>query len=423
MGFKVDEAQLADFGGYLGAEASQTLPDIEKLAREEGMSDHGLTGLLEPLGKAVNGEASDLVGAAFSGMQTSMGDLGEALVKTAKSYGLTDEHNSSVLERFGLDENPGDEITYGMTETRYNPPTEEAMNSGHAEASDYSAFQVTELTAADIERPDTDFSEELDLGPVLTVLDWIWTEFDVDGGKGFTDSLIAPLSGNYASINANGEAWTAVGTQFGELVGNLGSNVATLVADSWEGKSADALKEFVDVFWTRGAAWAGEKVGAFIALGFEKIGEASKKIAQLAVDTIKKILKIARKIATKAIPVVGWAWTAIEYGGKALGIDVDALHDDIMNIIKLAKLVFTLHEHITTIVETMESYFTTAQELLDTVEQIPEIGSLEDGVAAAETIKEKGTELSEQKTTLKEETAEAKKKLKEIDKVLDEMAE
>ncbi len=420
MGFKVDEAQVADFGGYLGAEASQTLPDIEKLAREEGMSDDGFTGLLSPLGDIVKGEGAEMVGQAFNVMQDLMCNLGDGVIGAAKSYGYVDAENSSMLERFSIDgDDPG--VTYGTTEKRYNPPTEEDMNSGKAEASDYSDFQVTELTKEDIERPDTDFSEDLDVGTVLSVLDWIWSEFEVDGGKGFTDSIISPLSGNYNSITANGEAWTQVGTQFGELVGNMGTNTTTLVDNSWEGDASAALKEFVDVSWTRGAAWAGEKIGTFIGLGFEKIAEASKKIAQAAIDLIKKVAKIARKIATKFIPVVGWAWTAIEYLGKAIGIDVDALHNDIMNIIALAKLIYNLQENLTTIVETMDAYFATADELLTTVKSIPEIGSLEDAVAAGETIKEKGAELGEQKTQLKEATDGAKKDLKEIDKVLEEL--
>src|SRR5690606_38826040 len=106
MGFEVDEDEVADFGGYLGAKASQTARKIARLARDEGMSDHGFLGLLEPLGKAVNGPASELVGEGFSLMQTKMCDLADGVIAAAKSYGYTEETNKSTLERFGLDDNP-----------------------------------------------------------------------------------------------------------------------------------------------------------------------------------------------------------------------------------------------------------------------------------------------------------------------------
>jgi hypothetical protein len=419
MGFEVDEEQVADFGGYLGAEASQTLPKIERLARDEGMSDHGFLGLLEPLGKAVNGPASELVGEGFSLMQTKMCDLADGVIAAAKSYGYTEETNKSTLERFGLDDNPGKEVTFGRYEYRYDPNASD-QDFDKPRRGSYSQFRTTELSDVSIDRPDTKYTDDIDVGPVLSVLDWIWSEFNVDGGKGFTDSIISPLAGNYNSINANGEAWKKVGEQFGELVGNMGTNATTLAANSWQGDAAEAFKQFIDVFWTRGAAWAGQKVGEFIALGFEKIADASKQLAQLAVDAINKIIKLAAKIGSKFIPIVGWAWTAIEYGAWLLGIDVDALHENIMQIIDLAQKVFNLYENIEKIVTTMEDYFNNAQELTDAVKKIPEIGSLEDAVSTYETIKDKGTEMEKQLKEIDKAATEADKTLEEIDQTVEE---
>ncbi|WP_024874065.1 hypothetical protein [Saccharomonospora piscinae] len=420
MSLTVHEDQIADFGLYLSTEAAHVLPKIEQLARDEGMSDHGFNGLLEPLGEIVNGEASVLVGTAFSLMQRKLCELGDALIDVAGEYGHVEEDNRSLIERNGLsgdtDEDIGTGTGYGYGDN-YDRHTELGT----------SKFHYTELDITDIGRDDTSYSDDLDTGGVLSVLDWIWSEFDVDGGKGFTDSLIAPLAGNYNSIAANGDAWRNVGTNFGLLAANMGSNAATLAAEHWEGEAASAFEQFVDVFWQKGAVWAGEQLGEFVAQGFEKISEVSQQIAQLAIEAINLIIRVARRIATKAVPVIGWAWTAIEsaskWVGKVFGVDIDDLYDDIVDIIDTAKAVFALFDSIETIVSTMEEYFATLQELVATVETIPEIGSLSDAASTAGTITEHADALGEQKETIEEESDKADDALAELDDLANEAEE
>lgn len=414
MGVTVHEDQLADFGFYLSAEAGYTLPRIEELARDEGMSDSGFTGLLEPLGEIVNGEASVLVGSAFSLMQRKLCDLGDALLDAAKQYGYTEDDNRSLIERNGLAGDSDEDVSFGSgygIGDGYDRHREDGSSS----------YNYTDLDISSIDRPDTSYSDDLDTGGVLSVLDWIWSEFEVDGGKGFTDSLISPLAGNYNSIEANGEAWRSVGTNFGLLASNMGDNSTTLATEHWEGDAASAFEQFLDLFWHKGAVWAGEQLGEFVAKGFEKIGEVSKAIAQLAIDAIEAILRVARRIATKAIPVVGWAWTAIEtaskWVGKVLGVDIDDLYDDIMSIIDLANRVFTLFDSMKSIVETMQSYFDTLQGLLDTVQKIPEIGSLSEAYATTETINQNVDDMEEQTDQVDKDAAEAEGALDELDAI------
>lgn len=414
MGFTVHPDVVADFGLYLGAEAGQTLPRIEQLARDEGMSDHGFTGLLEPLGNIVNGDASVLAGSAFSLMQRKLCDLGDSVLSAAKHYGWTEQSNVSILERNGLGGDNDKEIKFG---SGYGHDGYENYTEGG-----YSNFHYTDLDISAIDRPDTKYSDDIDdVGPVLSVLDWIWSEFNVDGGKGFTDSLISPLAGNYKSIEANGEAWRSVGNNFGLLAANMGGNVSTLAAHHWQGDAAQALAQFFDVFWHKGAVWAGQKLGEFVAKGFDKIAEVSKKIAGLAIKAINVIIKAATRIAAKAIPIVGWAWTAIQsaakYIGWIFGIDIDDLYDDIMEIVNTAKAVFRLFEAIESVVETMKEYFNTLEELVATVKQIPEIGSLQDAVATAGTINENAQKLEQQKTKLEQEADKADDALTELDNI------
>jgi hypothetical protein len=413
MGLTVIKEQVADFGFYLSSEAGYNLPRIERLAREEGMSADGFTGLLQPLGQIVNGEASVLVGSAFSLMQRKLCDLGDEVLSTSKHYGYVDEDNRSMFERNGLGGDTDGSITSG---------------SGYGNGDGYdrhlgegsSKFKYAELDISPIERGDTKYSDDIDTGVALSVLDWIWSEFDVDHGKGFTDSLISPLAGNYKSIEANGEAWKSVGKNFGLIASSMGQNATTLAAEYWKGPASEAFKQFVDVFWNKGAVWAGEQLGGFVALGFEKIAAASKKIAQLAVNAINMLIKTAVKIASKAIPIIGWAWTVIQsaakYIGAIFGLDINDLYNDIMDIIDTAKAVFTLFEDMRHIVETMQNYFDTLTELVTTVQNIPEIGSLADAVETAGTIKEKGSSLNEQKTHLQDQVNKAKGSLGELDK-------
>jgi hypothetical protein len=414
MGFEVDEATVADFGLYLGAEAGYTLPTIETLARDEGMSAHGFTGLLEPLGNIVKGDASVLVGSAFSLMQRKLCDLGDSVRAAAKDYGYVEHGNISMFDYNKLNEDNDQEITFGA-------------GYGHSGYSNYaegghSKFHYTTLEIGEIDRPDTKYSDDLDdFGPVLTVLDWIWSECNVDGGKGFTDSLVSPLAGNYNSISANGEAWTSVGRNFGLLAANLLSNGTTLATHHWQGDAAAAFTQFLDLFWQKGAVWAGEKLGTFIAAGFDKIAEVSKRIAQMAINAINAIIRAATRIATKAIPFVGWAWGVLESAakwiGKLFGVEIDDLIDDIQAIVEMVPAVFELFEAMRNIVETMQNYFNTLEELVNTIKQIPEIGSLSDAVATAGSINESATALNEQKTQLEENANRADDALTQLDQI------
>jgi hypothetical protein len=374
------------------------------------MSADGFTGLLEPLGEIVTGDAPVLVGSAFSLMQLKLCDLGDAVIDVARDYGYSDASTQSLFERNGLDDDTDEDITFGN-----------GLGVGDGSDRFHARFEHTELDLPTTDRPDTNYADDLDTGAVLSVLDWIWSEFDVDGGKGFTDSLISPLAGNYNSIAANGAAWRGVGANFGLLAANLGDNATNLATNHWQGTAAEAFSQFVDLFWHRGAVWAGQRLGEFVATGFDKIAEVAKQIAQLAVEAIEVIISAARTIATKALPVVGWAWTVIQssakYVGWVLGIDIDDLYDDIEEIVDTAQEVFALFDAIENVVETMSDYFTTLHELVDTVQQIPDVGSLTDAAATAATIKAQREQLRDQRADLQDGLDSADDALTELDDI------
>jgi hypothetical protein len=412
-GFTVDKEAVADFGFYLGAEAGHTLPLIERLARDEGMSDHGFTGLLAPLGDIVNGPASVSVGLVFSEMQRKLCDLGDSVTGAARNYGWVDHSNASMFERAGLTGDTKEEIKFGG----YGRDGFENYFDGGG-----STFKTTPTNIPTIDRPNTKYSDDVkEHGPELRVLDWIWREFNVDDGKGFTDSLISPLAGNYKSIEANGEAWKGVGTNFGLLADNLGKNSVALATHSWEGGAGDAFRDFLGTYWSQGAAWAGEQMGTFVASGFEKIAEVSKYIAGVAIRLINQVIDKAKKILAKFAPVIGWAWTAIQSAakwlGKVFGWDVKDLWNDIQDIIAIVKEIKTLYGEINNIVTTMQSYFTKVEELKQTILGIPQTGSLSDARQTYTTIKDGVGQLNQNKTELNQSFTNAKGSLSTLDDI------
>lgn len=368
-----DAAAIADFGEYLGAEAYTTLGAIDEFARREGMSKEGFgdaPSLLAPLGEIVSGPAADLVAEGFKEMQRKLCQLGDTVIAAAKQYGTVEVSNESLADQIRLDDDVSDsEVPAVATE--------------HAKGGS-SKFTVTELELSDPDRPTADFSSQISdslAGEVLSFLDWVWTEFDVDDGKSFTGSLIEPLVGNPQSIQANGVAWQSAAGGMGDLAGTMGVNLVELATNDWEGEAAEALKQFATSYWKDGAAWVAKEVGDFIASGFDKVAEVSTNLAKLAIEAIEQIAKLAAKLAARALPILGWAWTAIEAAASWLlwlfGIDIDNLIDDINNIIELAGKVLNLFEAIRNIVETMQDYVNTVQEILTFVQGIPDLASVD----------------------------------------------
>ncbi len=415
MSFNIDKDAVADFGFYLGAEAGNTLPLIEHLARDEGMSKHGFTGLLSPLGDIVAGPASTSVGLVFTEMQRKLCDLGDSVTSAAKDYGWTDQSNAKLYDRAGLTGDTNEKITSGG----YGSDGFKNYAAGGG-----SKFHTTPTNIPKIERPNTKYSDDVkDFGIALKFLDWVWSEFKVDGGKGFTDSLISPLAGNYKSIDANGTAWKGVGTNFGLLADTIGKNSIALATDSWQGGAGDMFRDFLGTYWNQGAVWAGKEMGTFVASGFEKISKVSLAIATVAVKLLNLLIDKAKKVALKAAPVVGWAWTAIQSGAKwilkVFGIHIDDLWNDIQDIIAMAKEIKKLYDEIENIVKTMQSYFTTVEQLKTTITGIPDTGSLSDAQQTYGKIKDGVGTLNKNKDALGQSFTNARGALTTLDQISD----
>ncbi|MQA08988.1 MAG: hypothetical protein GEU98_10665 [Pseudonocardiaceae bacterium] len=388
MQFRVEVVQLTDFGGYLGAEASRTLPYIEQIAREEGMSAHGFAGpLFQPFGDFLKGDPSTLVGDAFTHMQRGLCFIGDAVIQAGTLYDGTENANTSLLEKVSLAKDTGEEVTFGTYDQRYDPHVTQGQS--------LSVFRVTDLENPNFDRSDPGYYEKANnrAGPSLFVLNEIWANWPGGDGKNFVDSMVTPLAGNSNSIRANGEAWRNVGHNVGLVGQNMTKNVGVLVDQFWQGEAGDAFRQFLDKYFTKTVVWAGDTIGEFIATGFDEFANVVDKAAKEAVDGIDKICSIVDKQALKAVPYIGWiVGVIIEAGDAAIDIinsiplmpdipvDLGSLRDAILDIFEIANGIKELYGDIEEAINTMREYVNIVNEFKGT---IAEFQSAVEGVLGA----------------------------------------
>lgn len=409
MGYEVDEKSVAGFGYYLAGEASIPLPAIEAIAREEGLSPHGFTGAMEPAGMLLQGVPVTVVSGAFGLMQTKLCQLGDAVLDVAKHYKYREDSNESLLVRTGLDHATDREISRGDMAGIPGYERSDEVNRSRD-------FPVTLIDPFTADRPDTRFSDGVDYGPVLDVLNFIWTEFGIDPkGRDFVESIIGPLAGKPDSIKANGAAWRSVGANLGLVAANLGDNATNLATDYWKGDAADAFEHFLDRYWKRGAVWAGEQLGEFLAKGFDKLAEIAIAIADAAIGLIQIIFRIAERSALRSVPLLGQAWTVVEQLLDWFGVDVEGVISDVAKIRSAFEAIDKLYTTLGQMEETVRAYLATLQELVDTIEQIPDVDSLTEAAETATAIKDGKDALDAQKAALKEQAGAAGKALDELD--------
>jgi len=159
-------------------------------------------------------------------------------------------------------------------------------------------------------------------GPQVQVVNWIWEQVT---GQNLVEALIAPITGDWARIAANGQAWRNVGDAVEQISGNLSDNVGKL-DPYWDGAAAQAFRNHIEVAWFAGL-YAEGAVAKTIAKGFDFVAGQSERLCQEALDLITKLVnKLLSAIATFAIPVVGQAraikivWDAYQIYQALMGI-------------------------------------------------------------------------------------------------------
>lgn len=144
-------------------------------------------------------------------------------------------------------------------------------------------------------------------------------------GENLVEALITPITGDWARIAANGEAWRNVGDAVEQVSGNLSDNVGKL-GPHWDGAAAQAFQRHIEVAWFAGL-YAEGAVAKTIGKGFEFVADQSERLCQEALDLITKLVnKLVSAAATFAIPVVGQVraiklvWDAYQIYQAIMGI-------------------------------------------------------------------------------------------------------
>jgi uncharacterized protein YukE len=191
----------------------------------------------------------------------------------------------------------------------------------------YSGYADTTAVGSLLEAPDsssgTTFAEKIaEQGPQVQVVNWIWER--VTGGN-LVEALVTPITGDWARIAANGQAWRNVGDAVEQISGNLSDNVGKL-DPYWDGEAAQAFRRHIEVAWFAGL-YAEGAVAKTIAKGFDFVAGQSERLCQEALDLITKLVdKLVSAAATFAIPVVGQAraikivWDAYQIYQTIMGI-------------------------------------------------------------------------------------------------------
>lgn len=220
-------------------------------------------------------------------------------------------------------------------------------------------------------------------------VNWFYKEvigqfFDT-GGKDLYDLLIEPISGDFNRIKANGDAWKDVGDLFWKMGGNISENAADLTKSDWTGSAATAFFQQMNVVWTS-AFLTIQGVCGLLQKGFNAIGDVSIKIATKCANLLNTVLNEIAKLAVKAIPVVGWLGSLVEF--VASDFKDFPYVSDINAIITLIKDAIALQQLIKTLVDTGQKVYQGLSQALDAIKQLPTVDTTAQAIDIVEGFKQ-----------------------------------
>lgn len=198
------------------------------------------------------------------------------------------------------------------------------------------------------------------MGIQTRVVDWIFQKI---AGQSLVQSIIAPITGDWSRIAANGQAWQQVGQALDAMSENLTSNVGTL-RQHWSGAAADSFSGHIENVWGGGLrGHAG--IANLIGKGFEQVADTSEKMGNEALKLLESVInKCIEAIIAAMIPIVGWA--------RAVKIIWDAyqIYQKIMSIIEAIK----------SLIEAVKGLFDAVGQIKTAIEQIPDVRNAGDAL-------------------------------------------
>ncbi|NHD16504.1 MULTISPECIES: hypothetical protein [unclassified Actinopolyspora] len=134
-------------------------------------------------------------------------------------------------------------------------------------------------------------------------INWIYEQVT---GQNLVESLISPITGDFAKIEQNAKAWTAVGKSLRAIRENINHGASDL-RESWEGEAAASFEAMIVGTWTV-ALEADAAVADLISQGFTKAAETSKMLCSKILELLTKLVnRLIQAACTAWIPVGGWA--------------------------------------------------------------------------------------------------------------------
>jgi uncharacterized protein YukE len=199
--------------------------------------------------------------------------------------------------------------------------------------------------------------------PQVAAVDWI---FEKVTGISLIETVVTPISGDWARIAANGQAWRSVGSALEAISNNLSANVDTL-QQHWSGAASDSFGSHIRTVWS-GALKAEAGLATLIGEGFEVVAEVSRQLGQETVDLLEKLVnKLIEAIAMLPIPYVGWA-RAVQLVWEGFQI-----FQQIMGIIQAIKGV----------IDTAQQLFDAVGQIRNALEMIPDVRNVGDALSVA----------------------------------------
>jgi hypothetical protein len=142
------------------------------------------------------------------------------------------------------------------------------------------------------------------------------------------DIVVKPLCGDWDRIRANGEACRILGRGVEGMAVNL-LTVPLALAPHWSGHTATSFAAHHAEY-----AVAAEGVAGVVARGrvvFDAIGEMSTRVGETVIRLLTRLglllARVARKVARRLAPYVGWLATVKDFVVDGLGPILDIVAD------------------------------------------------------------------------------------------------
>ncbi|SFD93126.1 Proteins of 100 residues with WXG [Actinopolyspora alba] len=134
-------------------------------------------------------------------------------------------------------------------------------------------------------------------------VNWIYEQVT---GQNLVESLISPITGDFAKIEQNAKAWNDIGESLRAVRRNLNHGVSDL-RQSWDGAAAAAFESMMVGGWTV-ALEADAAAADLVSTAFTKAADTSKMLCSKILELIDKLVnRLIQAACTAWVPVGGWA--------------------------------------------------------------------------------------------------------------------